>query len=62
MPGSVIKRIYKGKTLVFAVLDKGFEYEGKRYRSLSAVANFITGSHVNGNLFFGLKNGGNNGK
>ncbi|QYU71148.1 DUF2924 domain-containing protein [Leptolyngbya sp. 15MV] len=36
------------------VLPHGFEYEGKTYRSLSAVATAITGSHWNGFLFFGL--------
>ena len=33
----------------------GFEYEGQRYRSLSAVAKVITGSHCNGYRFFGLR-------
>ena len=34
------------------VLPNGFEYEGQVYRSLSAVAKAITGSHCNGFLFF----------
>ena len=37
------------------VLPAGFEYEGDVYRSLSAVAGAVTGSHWNGLLFFGLK-------
>ena len=38
----------------------GFEYLGQAYKSLSAVANDITGSHYNGHLFFNLtrKEGG----
>lgn len=36
------------------MLPHGFEHEGKIYRSLSAVATAITGSHWNGFLFFGL--------
>ena len=36
------------------VLDKGFEFEGQPYRSLSAVAKAVTGSHWNGRAFFGL--------
>jgi hypothetical protein len=34
------------------VLPAGFEYDGQAYRSLSAVARAITGSHCNGFLFF----------
>ncbi len=36
------------------VVADGFEYEGRRYRSLSAIAKAITGSHINGFLFFRL--------
>lgn len=36
------------------VLENGFEYEGKVYRSLTAIANVVTGSHWNGFGFFGL--------
>lgn len=54
MAGSVITRRYKGQTLQVRVLPTGFEYEGDEYKSLSAVAKAITGSHCNGYLFFGL--------
>ncbi|HWB07725.1 MAG TPA: DUF2924 domain-containing protein [Pirellulales bacterium] len=54
-PGSIITRDYKGETLQVQVLPDGFEYEGDVYRSLSAVAKAITGSHCNGYLFFRLK-------
>ena len=39
MPGAVIIREYLGKAFRVTVLDKGFEYEGKVYRSLTDVAN-----------------------
>jgi len=54
-PGAVITRDYKGQKLLVAVLEKGFEFEGRIYRSLSAVAKEVTGSHWNGIHFFGLK-------
>ena len=51
----MITRIYRGRTIRVTVLESGFEYDGKRYRSLSAIAKVVTGSHWNGKLFFGLK-------
>ena len=51
-PGSIITREYKGETLQVHVLTDGFEFEGQRYKSLSAVAKAITGSHCSGFLFF----------
>lgn len=56
-PGGAITRKYKGRTLSVTVLPDGFEYEGQRYRSLSAVAKAITGSHMNGFRFFRLEGG-----
>jgi hypothetical protein len=53
-PGTVLVRPYKGQTLQVRVLSKGFAYDGKIYRSLSAVAKAITGSHCSGYLFFRL--------
>lgn len=58
LPGAVITRVYKGETLEVKVLPAGFEYEGEVYKSLSAVAKKITGSHCSGHLFFRLTNGG----
>jgi len=57
MPGSEIARKYKGKNIVVTVLRKGFEYEGHVYRSLTAVAKAVTGTHWNGYHFFGLRRG-----
>ena len=58
MAGSNIKRLYKGREIVVRVLPKGFEYEGEVYRTLSAVAKAITGTHWNGYHFFNLKRNG----
>ena len=58
MAGSNIKRHYKGREIVVRVLPKGFEYEGEVYRTLSAVAKAITGTHWNGYHFFNLRRNG----
>ena len=54
MPGSLIVKKYKDRTLVVKVLDAGFEYEGRRFTSLSTIAGEITGTRWNGFAFFGL--------
>lgn len=54
MPGSLIVKKYKDRTLVVKVLDNGFEYEGCRFTSLSTIAAEITGTRWNGFAFFGL--------
>lgn len=54
IPGSVLSRTFKGTECRVTVLQDGFEYDGAIYRSLSAVAAAITGSHWNGYHFFGL--------
>lgn len=54
VPGSLITREYKGKTLRVKVLAQGSEFEGIVYKSLSAVAKLITGTHCNGFHFFRL--------
>ena len=53
-PGQIIERKYKGEMIRVLVLTNGFEHEGERYKSLTAVARAITGSHCNGLLFFKL--------
>lgn len=55
LPGTLLVREYQGRDIVVKVLDKGFEYDGRRFKSLSAVAQAATGSKWNGFLFFGLK-------
>jgi hypothetical protein len=54
MPGTVLTRNYKGRTICVKVLGDAFEFEGERFKSLSAVAKQITGAHWNGFHFFGL--------
>ena len=58
MPGTVLTRPYKGQTLQVQVQTDGFEFDGHTYRSLSAVAKAITGSHCSGRLFFRLNGTG----
>jgi hypothetical protein len=53
-PGSVLRRTWKGTEHEVTVLPSGFEFNGATYRSLSAVATAISGSHWNGFGFFGL--------
>jgi hypothetical protein len=53
-PGDVLSRYYKGREITVRVLESGFEYEGRRFRSLSAIAKAVTGAHWNGLLFFGI--------
>jgi hypothetical protein len=53
-PGAVIVREYQGRKLLVGVLENGFEFEGRIYRSLSAIAKEVTGAHWNGVHFFGL--------
>ena len=53
-PGTILSRRYKGCTLQVEVLVHGFAFEGTTYRSLSAVAKAVTGSHCSGHFFFGL--------
>jgi hypothetical protein len=57
-PGSILTREYKGQRLQVKILSQGFEFEGEIYRSLSAVAKAITGSHCNGFLFFRMSGKG----
>jgi hypothetical protein len=52
LPGTILTRWYKSQTLKVQVLRHGFEYDGQVYKSLSAVAKAITGSHTSGFLFF----------
>jgi len=53
-PGTILNREYKGELYTVKVLNKGFEYDNRRFMSLSAVAREITGSHWNGFMFFNL--------
>ena len=54
IPGTVITKEYKNTKHQVRVLEEGFEYNGKIYKTLSAIAKEITGAHWNGYLFLGL--------
>jgi hypothetical protein len=57
-PGTILTRRYKGRTLQVEVLEHGFRFDGQVYRSLSAVAKAVTGSHCSGLFFFRLTSKG----
>jgi hypothetical protein len=52
--GTTLVRQWRGHTHAVLVRDDGFEYGGERYRSLSVIAQRITGAHWSGPRFFGL--------
>ena len=54
-PGTRLVRDWRGKTHQVLVLEAGFEYEGRRFSSLTQIATAITGVHCSGPKFFGLK-------
>ena len=54
VPGSIITKTYHGKTIEVKVLDSGFEYEGKVFKSISRVAMTIVKRQISGYVFFGL--------
>lgn len=54
IPGSVITRKYKGDKVEVKVLEKGFEYNGRIYKSLTAISKEVTGSNWNAFQFFKL--------
>ncbi len=53
-PGTRLVREWHGVTHTVVILDKGVEWRGQRYRSLSVVARQITGAHWSGPRFFGI--------
>ncbi len=52
--GAVITKTYHGQTLEVKVLENGFEYQGKTYKSISRVAMEIVKRQISGYAFFGL--------
>ncbi len=59
MPGTLLRREYRGRRVSVMVLEDGFEWEGEVYKTLSSIAKKITGIQWNGYAFFGLKKGAN---
>jgi hypothetical protein len=53
-PGTKLIRTWRGKTHTVLVLEDGFEHEGRRYTSLTQIADEVTGAHWSGPRFFGL--------
>jgi len=53
-PGTVLTRPYRGREIRVVTLADGFEWDGRRFGSLSEVARAVTGARWNGRLFFGL--------
>jgi hypothetical protein len=54
-PGTKLIKQYKDETLTVTVLEDGYQYGERVYRSLSAIARQVTGTQWNGYLFFGLR-------
>lgn len=54
MPGTKLVREWNGVEHTVTVLPKGFEWQGRRYKSLSGAARAITGANWNGWKFFGF--------
>jgi hypothetical protein len=57
MPGCLLTKDWGERRIEVRVVDDGFEFEGRRYRSLSAIAKEVTGTNWNGFSFFGLGGG-----
>lgn len=55
LPGTRLVRVWNDRRYEVIVLADGYEFEGRTFRSLSAVAREITGTRWNGKVFFGLK-------
>ena len=56
--GTKLIREWQGVLHEVTDLADGFEWQGRRFKSLSAVARAITGTRWNGPLFFGLRKHG----
>jgi Protein of unknown function (DUF2924) len=57
-PGTRLIRQWQGKTYQVTVGNSDYEYDNKRYASLSEIARLITRTRWSGPLFFGLKGNG----
>jgi hypothetical protein len=54
-PGTRLVRQWQSRTHIVHVAERGYEYDGSCYDSLSEIARLITGTRRSGPLFFGLK-------
>jgi hypothetical protein len=55
--GQSLQRSYKGQNIVVVVRGDGFEWQGQKYKSLTAVVKAVTGKHWNGFNFFRVNEG-----
>ena len=53
--GTQLVREWKGETYIVTKTKDGFTYKDKTYKTLTPIAKVITGRHMSGPLFFGLK-------
>lgn len=53
--GTRLVREWNGQRYEVLTTHDGFEFEGRPYKSLTAVAKAITGTHWNGMAFFGMR-------
>ena len=53
--GAVLRREWQGGTVEVEIVDGGFRWNGRQFRSLSAAATAIAGTRWNGPRFFGLR-------
>ena len=53
-PGNTLTREFRGHSVTVKIVQSGFEYQGRVYGSLSAIAFEVTGTRWNGLAFFGL--------
>jgi len=54
-PGTKLTREWHGHIYHVLVLEQGFQFQDRHYRSLTPIAREITGAHWSGPRFFGLK-------
>jgi hypothetical protein len=54
VPGTRLVREWNGRTISVGVLEKGFAFDNRSWRSLSEIARHVTGAHWSGPRFFGL--------
>ena len=57
-PGTRLIREWNGRTISVDVLEEGFAYDKRTWRSLSEIARHVTGAHWSGPRFFGLNRNG----
>lgn len=53
--GTRLIREWQGRTIEVVAIERGFQWDGQRYGSLSKIAREVTGTHQSGPRFFGLK-------